>query len=99
MRGPGFGSGERWMPYRQDLRALVDALETFFGFRDGLNRGNPKLLGARSMQRYANALPTIFHAQRGTRDAAAEAQVLRPAWGLEKTIWFSWREKIQYGLD
>jgi len=50
------------MPYGQYLRALVNAFKTFFGFRDGLNRRNPKLLGAWGMQCYSNTLPPVFHA-------------------------------------
>jgi len=97
--GPGFGGGERGTPDGQNLRALVDAFETFFGFGDGFDWGDPELLGARSVQGYANALPAIFHAERGTWDAAAEAQILRTGRRLEKTVGLGGRQKIEHGLD
>src|ERR1700730_339236 len=87
------------MPDGQDLRALIDALETLFGFRDSCNRGNPELVSARSVESHANALPAILNAERRARDNAAEAQVLWTGRSLKKTIRLCGREEIQYGLD
>src|SRR5260221_12549585 len=87
------------MPDGQDLRALVDALETLFGFRDSFNRGNPELFRAWSVESHANALPAILHAERGAGNAAAEAQVLWARRSLKKTIGLRGREEIQHGLD
>src|SRR5438445_4591436 len=99
MGRPGLRGGERGTPDGQDLRALVDPLEAFFRFGDGFNRRNPELLGARSVERYANALPAIFHAKRGAWNAAAEAQILRAGRSLEETIRLGRREEIQHGLN
>src|SRR5260370_1089123 len=86
MGSPGFGGGEGGAPESEDLRALVDAFETFLGFRDSFNGRNPELLGARSVESHANALPAIFDAKRGAGGAAAEAEVLRATRRLKKTI-------------
>jgi len=99
MGSPGFGGGEGGAPESEDLRALVDAFETFFGFRDSFNGRNPELLGARSVESHANALPAIFDAKRGAGDAAAEAEVLRATRRLKKTIGLGGSEEIKHGLD
>ena len=41
--GPGFLGGERGAPEGENLRALVDAFETFLGFGDRFDRRNPKI--------------------------------------------------------
>src|SRR5258708_27354097 len=87
------------MPDGQDLRALVDAVETLLGFRDSFNRGNPELFSAWSVESHANALPAILHAERGAGNAAAETQVLWARRSLKKTIRFCGRKEIQHGLD
>src|SRR5260370_32038162 len=99
MGGPGFGGGQRGAPNGQDLRALVDAFETFFGFRDRFNWGNPELLSARSVQSYANALPAVFHAERRARNAPAEAQILRSGRRLKKPVGLRGRKEIQHRFD
>src|SRR5207249_485684 len=73
--GPDFLRGGRGVPDRQNLRPLVDALETFFGFGDSFNRRNPECFCQGRMQGDANALPAIFDAQDGRGQCAAEAQV------------------------
>jgi len=61
--GPGFLGGEGGAPDGEDLGALVDALEAFFGFGDGFDGGDPELFGCGSVKGDAHALPAIFHAQ------------------------------------
>ena len=61
--GPGFGGGEGRAPEGENLRALVDALKTFFGFGNGFDGGNPELLGAWRVERDADALPAVFDAE------------------------------------
>src|SRR4029077_8398383 len=97
--GPRFADGEGWPPEGEDLRALVDAFETLFGFRDSLNRRDPELLGAWSVESHANALPAVFNAGRGAGQAAAKRQVLRAGRCLEKTIGLGGSQEIQHGLD
>src|SRR5438876_5133339 len=58
--GPDFLRGGRGVPDRQNLRPLVDALETFFGFGDSFNRRNPECFCQGRMQGDANALPAIL---------------------------------------
>src|SRR5260370_35845020 len=96
--GPGFGGGKGGAPEGENLRALVDALEAFFGFGNGFDRGNPELLGARGVERDADALPAVFDAGGGARDGTAEAQILRSRRGREETGEFAGREKIEDGL-
>src|SRR5260370_40321551 len=83
--GPGFGGGEGGAPEGKNLRALVDALEPFLGFGNGFDGGNPELLGARGVERDADALPAVFDAEGRTRQAAAQSQILRSGWGLDET--------------
>ncbi len=63
-------------PESEDLRALVDALETFLGFGDRFDGGDPKLFDERGVQRDADALPVrkpfrpckqIIESKRGRR--------------------------------
>jgi len=97
--GPGLADGERWAPDGENLGALVDALETFFGFGDGFNGGNPEVFGARSVESHADALPTVFDPERRTGDGAAEAQILRAGRSLEETVGLGGRKKVKDGLD
>src|SRR5207302_7759741 len=48
--GPGLLGGERRAPDGEDLRALIDALETFLGFGNRFNRGDPEIFDERSVQ-------------------------------------------------
>src|SRR5260370_5417133 len=97
--GPGFGGGEGGAPEGENLRALVDAFKTFFGFGNGFDGGDPELLGARGMEGDADALPAVFDTEGRTGQATAEAQILRSRRGLEETVEFARREKIEDGLN
>ena len=55
--------GELRSPQRENLRALINALEAALGFGDGLNRSHPKGTRVRCLQHHAKALPAILHAQ------------------------------------
>ena len=81
-------------PAREDLRSLIDALESFFRFRHGLNRCNPEILRAWRMQSRAHFLPMIFHMKDGSGQFSAEPQILRAGRGFEKAIAGSWRKQI-----
>src|SRR5499427_5614249 len=74
-RGPNFLRGEGRSPNGENLRPLVNALETFFGFGDGFDRCDPELFGQRRVQSHANALPAVFHAQDGRGQSAASSKL------------------------
>src|SRR5277367_884576 len=51
------------MPNAEDLRALVDAFETFLGFRHCFNRSDPEFFCPGRVQSDAHALPSVLHAK------------------------------------
>ncbi len=92
MGGPGFGGGEGGAPEGENLRALVDALEAFFGFGDGFDGSDPELLDKRSVQGDAEALPAVFHAQDGAGQYATEAKILAAGGRFKEAVGLGGRE-------
>ena len=80
---PGVSAGEVGIPHRQNLRALIDAFESFFGFRNSFDRRDPELLRARRMQRDLHALPAVFHPHRRPRQVPLKRRSCRPS-GVSK---------------
>src|SRR5216683_7468047 len=97
--GPGFLGGERGAPEGEDLRALVDALETFLGFGNGFDGGDPEFFDERRVQRDADALPAIFHAQNRAGQRAAEAKIFLAGGGFEETVRLGGGKEIDDGFD
>ena len=97
--GPGFLGVEGGAPEGENLGALVDAFETFFGFGNSFNRGDPEFFHQGRVQRDADALPAIFHAEDGAGKRAAETQVHAGRWRLEEAVWLRGSEKIDDGLN
>src|SRR5690348_3965658 len=50
-------------PYRENLRALIDALETLFRFGNGFDRRDPVISGVFRIECDANILPLIRQLQ------------------------------------
>src|SRR6266700_482999 len=97
--GPHFLRCQRRAPDREDLRALVDALEAFFGFGNGLNRRDPESFGQRRVQRRANSLPAVFHAQDGRRERAVEAKIRMAAGSFKEAVRLGGRQKVDNGFN
>src|SRR5260370_1931206 len=57
--GPGLLGGEAGVPDGENLRALIDALETFLGFGNRFNWRDPELLRPQRMERTPCALPAV----------------------------------------
>src|SRR5438552_1846706 len=96
---PGFLCAERRAPDGQNLRTLINALETFLGFRDRFDRRNPELLDERRVQRDADALPAVFHAQDGTGQRTTEAKMVAARRRLKEAVGFGGRKKIDDRFD
>src|SRR5713226_10145445 len=90
--GPGFLGGQRGTPEGEDLRALVDALETFLGFGDRFDGGDPKLFDERSVQGDADALPAVFHAQDGAGQYATETKIVAAGGRFKEAVGLGGRE-------
>src|SRR5262245_32772058 len=97
--GPYFLCGERRTPDGENLRALIDALEAFFGFGDGFNRRDPESFRQWRMQSGAHALPAVFHAQDGRGERAAEAQIGMAVGSFKEAVRLRGRQKVDDGLD
>src|SRR4029079_9595757 len=96
---PGFLRRQRRIPDGEYLRTLVDALETFLGFGNRLNRSDPQFLSARRVNRDADALPAVFHAKQRSGQDAAEAQILPSLWRFKKAVRLGRSQEIDYGFD
>lgn len=97
--GPGFLGGERRTPEGENLRALVDAFETFLGFGDRFDRRNPKIFDEGRVQGDANALPAVFHAQDGAGHGTTEAKVFLAERRFKKAVGFRGGKKIDDRFD
>src|SRR6266568_3198578 len=97
--GPHFLRCQRRAPDRKDLRPLIDALETLFGFGYGLNGRDPESFGQRRVQRGANALPPVFHAQDGRGERAVEAKIRMAAGSFEEAVRLGGRQKVDDGFN
>jgi hypothetical protein len=97
--GPGFLGSEAGVPDGENLRTLIDALETFLGFGNRLNRRDPEFLGGKRMEKNADALPAVFHAERRRGERPAETKILRAGRRFEETIGLGRREQIDNRLD
>ena len=86
-------------PQAQDLRALVDAFEARFGFRNRFYRRDPKFIGTRRVQRGAHALPAVFQAQHRSGERSGVAQILRALRRFEKAIVGAGRQEVDDRLD
>src|SRR5260370_13330083 len=75
--GPGFLGSEAGVPDGENLRALIDAFETFLGFGNRFNWRDPELFGRKPVESNANALRAIFHPEtrRGERPADTQIRV------------------------
>ena len=83
----GFFAGEIvQVPDGENLRALVDALESFFGFGDGFDRGDPEGARVGGGKRDADALPAVFEAHGWAGKFAAETQIFLARAGFEEAV-------------
>src|SRR5580698_6833065 len=92
---PGAPAGEVRIPHRQNLRTLIYAFESFFGFGDCLNWRDPEVLCTRGVQRDLHPLPTVFHAQGWAGNTSGEAKILFTVGRLEESISGAGGEKIR----
>src|SRR5258708_4826618 len=92
--GPGFLGGKAGVPDGENLRTLIDALETLLGFGNRFNGRDPELLGRQCMNNQADALPTVFHAEDRSGERPAETKILVASRCLEEAIGFGGREQI-----
>ena len=97
--GPGLLGGEAGVPDGENLRALIDALETFLGFGDRFNGRDPELFGRKRMENNADALPAVFHAEDGSGERPAETQILVTSRCFKEAIGLSRCEQINNRLD
>src|SRR6266700_502480 len=97
--GPGFLGGERGAPEGENLRALVDAFETFLGFGDRFDRRNPKIFDEGRMQRDADALPAVFHAQDGAGHGTTEAKIFLAEGRFKKAVGLGGGKEIDDRFD
>src|SRR5260370_21177001 len=84
--GPGFLGGKAGVPDGENLRTLIDALETLLGFGNRFNGRDPELLGRQRMNDHADALPTVCHSEDRSGESPAETKILVPSRFLEETI-------------
>src|SRR5579859_2238448 len=87
------------MPQSENLRALVDALKTFLGFGDRLNRSNPEILGTGCVKRDADTLPAILDMEQRAAQDPAETEILRTFWRFKKTVWLGGSEEVDNRFD
>ena len=97
--GPGLLGGEGRVPDGEDLGTLVDALEAFLGLGDRFDRRDPEFLDKRRVQRDADALPPVLHAQDGAGHRAAEAKTFFAEGRFEKAVGLGGREEIDHRFD
>ena len=92
-------SGKGGAPDGENLGALVDALETFLGFGNRLNRRDPEFLDQRRMQSDSDALPAVLHAEDGARKGATETQIHTARGGFEEAVGLRRCEQVSDGFD
>src|SRR5216684_2196924 len=97
--GPGFLGGKAGVPDGENLRALIDALETFLGFGDRFNGRDPELFGRKRVENNADALPAVFHAEDGSGKRPAETKILVASRCFKEAIGLSRCEQIHNRLD
>jgi len=86
-------------PDSENLRTLINALETALRFGDGLNRRNPEILRILGMKVDAHALPAVFDLEMWCRQHAREPEILGARRGHEKPVRFRWGEEIDHRLE
>lgn len=91
--------GELRSPQRENLGALINALEAALGFGDGLNRSHPKSIRVGGLQHNAKALPAILHPQGRAGKRAGKAQILRAARSLKKAVRLCRCQQIYHRFD
>lgn len=87
------------MPNGENLRALINALEAFLGFRNCFDGSDPEFSRTRGVKSDTHALPAVLHAKQRTGQYAAEAKTLAAFGSFEKTVCFGRGEKIEDGFD
>ncbi len=84
--GPHFARGKLDRPDCQDLRTLVDPLESFFGFGNGVNRSDPEFAGFGCFNDHRNFLPFIGHAERRCGSRGTPAKLVPLPRGFKITV-------------
>src|SRR5260370_41415452 len=97
--GPGLLGGEAGVPDGENLRTLIDTLETFLGFGNRFNGRDPELFGRKRVENNADALPAVFHAEDRSGERPAETQILLASRCFEEAVGLSRCEQINNRLD
>ena len=90
--------GEVWAGDGENLRALIDAFETFLGFRNSFNWGDPEFAGFRGVQGDANVLPAVLDANGGRGQDSAETKIGASRGSFKEAVGFSGGKEIDDGF-
>src|SRR3989304_6635263 len=96
---PGIAGGNLHGPQSKNLRALVHAFESQFGFGDGFNRRDPELSRGGRLDGRGDILPPVDNAQRSAERSRGHgrspAQLVLLALSLEVAVGLGGREQGQ----